>query len=244
MNEQKLSEELLNAFVDDQLGPEEKGRVFLELSRDEALNRQVCELRKLRDLVRMAYADVQPPSAETRASGRSSRLGVGIAAAVTLALGVVLGWLLHDHPAQVSPAVAAPGAILVGAPQDDAGDAQLKIVVHLNESAPARVAQTLDEVESLLKLYRANGQTARVELVVNGDGLALLRSDVSPAPERVRRMQQEYDNLTFIACQNTIDRLKRESGIVAQLLPGVVVIDSGVAQLMRRQNQGWAYIQA
>lgn len=97
MNEQKLSEELLNAFVDDQLGPEEKGRVFLELSRDEALNRQVCELRKLRDLVRMAYADVQPPSAETRASGRSSRLGVGIAAAVTLALGVVLGWLLHDH---------------------------------------------------------------------------------------------------------------------------------------------------
>lgn len=126
----------------------------------------------------------------------------------------------------MSPAVAAPGAILVGAPQDDAGDAQLKIVVHLNESAPARVAQTLDEVESLLKLYRANGQTARVELVVNGDGLALLRSDVSPAPERVRRMQQEYDNLTFIACQNTIDRLKRER-------------HRGAAAAGRRRNRLW-----
>jgi 3alpha(or 20beta)-hydroxysteroid dehydrogenase len=28
----------------------------------------------------------------------------------------------------------------------------------------------------------------------------------------------------------------------ARLLPGVTVIDSGVAQLMRLQQQGWAYI--
>jgi intracellular sulfur oxidation DsrE/DsrF family protein len=47
----------------------------------------------------------------------------------------------------------------------------------------------------------------------------------------------------FEACKNSIDRLRRDKGIVAKLLPGVVVIDSGVAQLMRRQNQGWAYIQ-
>ncbi|BAU49052.1 hypothetical protein SVA_2504 [Sulfurifustis variabilis] len=244
MNEQKLSEEFLNAFVDDQLGPEEKSRAFLELSRDEALNRQVCELRKLRDMVRMAYADIQPPSTETGAGGRSGRLGIGIAAAVTLALGVVLGWTLHQRPAELHPAVEASGSMQVQAPQEDATDAQLKIVVHLNERAPQRIEQALDEVESLLKLYRSTGQAARVELVVNGDGLALLRSDLSPAPERVRRMQQEYDNLTFIACQNTIDRLKRDTGVVARLLPGVVVIDSGVAQLQRRQNQGWAYIQA
>ena len=42
--------------------------------------------------------------------------------------------------------------------------------------------------------------------------------------------------------QNTIDRLKREHGITARLLPDVIVIDSGVAQIMRRQQQGWAYI--
>lgn len=244
MNEYKFSEEFLNAFVDDQLGPEEKSRALIELSRDEALNRQVCELRKLRDLVRMAYADVQPPGAGAGAAGHSRRLGLGVAAAVTLALGVVLGWTLHERPADAPPAVQAPGTMLVQTPEEDASDAQLKIVVHLNESAPKRIEQTLDEVESLLKLYRSTGQIARVELVVNGDGLSLLRADRSPAPERVRRMQQDYDNLTFIACQNTIDRLKRDTGVVARLLPGVVVIDSGVAQLMRRQNQGWAYIQA
>jgi intracellular sulfur oxidation DsrE/DsrF family protein len=47
----------------------------------------------------------------------------------------------------------------------------------------------------------------------------------------------------FVACQNTIDRLKREQGVIAQLLPEAVVIDSAVAQIMRRQQQGWAYIQ-
>jgi intracellular sulfur oxidation DsrE/DsrF family protein len=243
MNEQKFSEEFLNAFVDDQLDPEEKGRALLELSRDEALSRQVCELRKLRDLVRMAYADVQPP-AESRVGRRQRRLSLSVAAAIVLALGMALGWTLHQRPTAALPTVQAPGTLLVETPQTDANDAQLKIVVHLTESAPKRIEQTLDEVESLIKLYRSNGQLVRVELVANGDGLALLRSDLSPAPERVRRMQQEYDNLTFIACQNTIDRVNRDTGIVAKLLPGVVVIDSGVAQLMRRQKQGWAYIQA
>jgi hypothetical protein len=47
----------------------------------------------------------------------------------------------------------------------------------------------------------------------------------------------------FVACQNTIDRLKSERGISAKLLPEAVVIDSAVAQIMRRQQQGWAYIQ-
>ena len=56
-------------------------------------------------------------------------------------------------------------------------------------------------------------------------------------------MQQKYPNLVFVACQNTIDRLNKEHGIRAQLIEGVMVIDSGVAQIMRRQQQGWAYIQ-
>jgi intracellular sulfur oxidation DsrE/DsrF family protein len=51
-------------------------------------------------------------------------------------------------------------------------------------------------------------------------------------------MLQEYGIIELVTCQNTIDRLKRERGITARLLPGVVVIDSGVAGIMRRQQEG------
>ena len=73
--------------------------------------------------------------------------------------------------------------------------------------------------------------------------LLLLMAGISPFAERIQRMQKEYHDLTFVACQNTIERIQQELGLQAKLLPGVVVIDSGVAQIMRRQNQGWAYIQ-
>lgn len=236
--EQKFSDEFLNAFVDDQLSPDEKSRVYPQITGDQTLSREVCELRKLRDLVRLAYNDVEPPVSAPHALPRQ-RAGLGLAAALAVVLSGVVGWVLHDRVS------ATDANVHIGAPsQVPTSNEPVKIVVHLSEDEPDRVRQVLDDVEGLLQLYRASARSARVEVVMNGDGLSLVRADISTAPERVRRMQKEYDNLSFVACQNAIDRLKRDQDVVAKLLPGVVVIDSGMAQLMRRQQQGWAYIQA
>ena len=94
-----------------------------------------------------------------------------------------------------------------------------------------------------MRHYHRSHQQARVEVVVNGEGLTLLLAGISPYAERIRHMQKEYHGLTFVACQNTINRFQDELGMPAKLLPGVVVIDSGVAQIMRRQHEGWAYIE-
>lgn len=238
--EQKFSDEFLNAFVDDQLSLDEKSRVYPQITGDQALNREVCELRKLRDLVRLAYNDVEPPASALHALPRR-RAGLGLAAALAVVLSGIVGWVLHERVSATDADVhiGAPSQLPTSNPNEP-----VKIVVHLSEDEPGRVHQVLDDVEGLLQLYRASARSARVEVVMNGEGLSLVRADTSAAPERVRRMQKEYDNLSFVACQNAIDRLKRDQGVVAKLLPGVVVIDSGMAQLMRRQQQGWAYIQA
>lgn len=123
-------------------------------------------------------------------------------------------------------------------------DSTVKVLIHVSQTNAARSPETLDEIENLVRYYREQHQNARVEVVINSGGLDLVRADTTHFAERIRRMQRDYDNLTFAACQNTIDRLKREQGITARLLPGVTVIDSGVAQIMRRQQQGWAYIRA
>jgi intracellular sulfur oxidation DsrE/DsrF family protein len=289
---QEFSDEFLNAFVDNQLTLEEKDRAYLRVSQDETLGRRVCELRKVQDMVRLAYQDVPGVPAQPRPTGTYGRLGLGFAAGIALAVGVALDWVLHQpEPAHVVsapaatavPAIAQPAAAPVvvarAAPAPaavgpetvvlaplPAGEAALtpaeennivsvpykpapasgdvvKVLIHVSSVRAARSAETLDEIENLVRYYRAQSQSARVEVVMNGEGLGLVRADVTRFAERIRRMQQEYDNLTFAACQNTIVRLKREQGIAAQLLPGVTVIDSGVAQIMRRQQQGWAYIQ-
>jgi intracellular sulfur oxidation DsrE/DsrF family protein len=253
--DQKFSDEFLNAFVDDQLALEEKGRAYSSINSDEGLNRRVCELRKMRDLVQLAYK--QPP-AVTPAGPRDrlgARLRASVAAGLILSTGVALGWLMQPPfapghaPLASAPShptdVAAPAPLAMAAtPAPTAATAnEIKVLFHLNSDSPVRVQGVLDEAEALLKFYQSAGQIARVQIIVNGEGLNLLRTDKSPDPERVSAMQKTYDNLSFAACQNTIDRLKREQGITAQLLPGAIVVDSGVAQIILRQQQGWIYIQ-
>ncbi len=246
----EFSAEHLNAFVDEQLASEEKSRLLLSLNSDEALSREVCELRKVRDLVRLAYPE--PSAAAARDGRRHRRSGFHTSALAatlaTLAVGMTLGWFLHTRVTgsdQVSDGIVfdaptgKPAVTLATA----AAHNPPRLILHVTEGDPKRLAQVMNDLEGLLQHYKAQNQRVRVEVVANGDGLALLRPDVTPYARRIARLQVQYDNLSFVACQNTLDRLTREKGITARLLPGVVIVDSGVAQLMRRQNQGWAYIQ-
>jgi intracellular sulfur oxidation DsrE/DsrF family protein len=254
--EKRFSDEFLNAFVDNQLASEEKSRAFVEISQDEGLNRQVCELRKMRDLVQHAYAE--PPAPPTSRHGGRSRarmsLRFGIAASVVLVVGIAVGREIKLPAADIEPLVAhsattvaasdqIPGHATPGAAANGPVAKQPRVLVHVTNDDPARLTQTLDDIESLLTYYHQAHEKAQIEVVLNGKGLDLVRSDTSKFAKRISQLQKNYKNLTFAACQNTIDRLKREHGIIVRLLPGVTVIDSGMAEIMRRQDQGWAYLQ-
>jgi hypothetical protein len=285
-NGKHFSDEFLNAFVDNQLAPEEKSLGYVEISRDETMNRQVCELRKLHDVVQLAYREPPAPPARPARAARRTGLRSAIAASLLLAVGVGIGLKIvppgHDNPpaAKSAARVPAPARTIARVAQPTRSDAASrpagtdlsssaaqpfaaaavpagpassrrevtggttnKVLIHVANDDTQRLAQALDDIEDLLRFYKNGHQNAHVEVVVNGRGMELVRSDVSVFAERIQRLQREYDNLTFAACQNTIDRLAREQKITVRLLPGVVTIDSGMAEIMRRQNQGWTYLQ-
>ena len=243
----RVSDEMLNAFVDGQLTTEEKEQLYVSLTKDDDIKKGVCELRSCKDLVQLAYqglpASPGGSSDNSGPNGSGSRHWItGIAASILLAVGVLIGW-------QIGP-VQSDGSIYSASNTRErttattvAADNSTKVLFHLNSRDPEKVHEALDELEGVLAFYKRTGQKARVEMITNGGGIDLLRKDTSPYPDRILALQKKYKNLTFVTCQNTIDRLKSERGITASLLPGIVVIDSGVAQIMRRQQEGWAYIQ-
>jgi len=107
------------------------------------------------------------------------------------------------------------------------------VVFHLDEADPAKHASVLRNVGHLLDEL-ADGSP--IELVVHGPGLAAAVSD-APHADQMRELLGR--GFTVAACANTM----KEMGASAdQLLDGVYVVPAGIAQLVRRQREGWAYV--
>ena len=113
-----------------------------------------------------------------------------------------------------------------------AGDGPLPgVVVHAPEGDPPRGEAV---VRNVAHLRPALDASTALELVAHGPGLALLRREGALA-DAVGAL----DGVTLVACANTMARLGLE---VTDLLPGVVVVPAGIAHLVRRQAEGWAYV--
>ncbi len=243
MSRQSISEEQLNAFVDNELSPEEQNQLFLALNNDEDLNRNVCETRKLRDLLRYAYQE--PPAPPPRQSPpRRWRYTDAIAASFLLLLGGLMGWFAHTSHGGFGNAPVYERQDLDSfqtVQLMSAEGKQQNVILHVTTDDPHKLAYALDEVQTLLDSYRKRGLPIRLEVVANGDGLALLRSKVSPYPNRTENLIKEYDNLTVMACANALHQLQ-EQGVDTQLLPHVTTTKSALERVVERLQEGWLYV--
>jgi len=121
--EQKFSDEFINAFVDDQLTPEEKAQVYARLSGNEALSRQICELRKTRDLVQLAYKEPPMPARGMATLSAGRKIGLGVAAGLALVIvGGTVGWFLHQSHAPQNIAAALEKFAGIGRRFNDLGE--------------------------------------------------------------------------------------------------------------------------
>lgn len=241
MKTDKPSDEILNAFVDGEFCPEERLACLRQISGDETLSREVCDLCQVKEMVNLAYERVPPPPLRRTRGVRGGWLGPA-AAAVVMMLAVVgiagIGIGTHEPPARQLSTTD------LSQPLYGTERTANRILLHLTTTDPERITNMLDEVEMLMDTSIRQGIPLQIQIVAHGEGLALMREDISPFPQRVALLSARYaEGLTFTACLNTIERLRREENIHVRLLPSVQVINSGVAEVIRRQSQGWAYIQ-
>lgn len=239
--DQGVSDEFLNAFVDDQLDAAEKSQAFDAIGEDEVLKERVCELRGLKEMMRHAYE--RPPIHVPAVKGRRSRASYfqALAACLLLCIGGASGWFAHILTGSGEDREMARWLQTVQ--RNDVVAAPQKIVVHVDTSNPVRLKAALDETESLLDSSRRAERQLQVEVVANKGGVDLLRADVSPYAKRIGMMQEKYPNLGFMVCGQTIEKL-REKGVDVRLLPHTGVASSALDQITRRLQQDWIYIKA
>ncbi|WP_164520292.1 DsrE family protein [Specibacter cremeus] len=106
-----------------------------------------------------------------------------------------------------------------------------RTVIHINEAAPEKHAAVL---RNALNLITALGPETAVELVTHGPGIALAAGTASP------ELKTLIDRgVVVCVCQNS---LAAQNLTADDVLPEARIVASGVAHLVTRQAEGWAYL--
>lgn len=77
----------------------------------------------------------------------------------------------------------------------------------------------------------------RIEVVTHSFGIDLLLRD-SPFQGKVAELQEK--GVEFLVCENTVrsDKLRQQD------FDNVRIVPAGIAHIIKRQSEGWAYIKA
>ncbi|WP_334223754.1 DsrE family protein [Thiosocius teredinicola] len=117
-----------------------------------------------------------------------------------------------------------------------------RIVLHVDEADAARQNLVLNNASNINKYYLDKGEEVEVEIVAYGPGLTMLVPGKSPVGDRVTSIKQNYDNVSFKACSNTLAKMSAKAGKDVKLMAEAEMVPSGVIHLVERQEQGWSYI--
>ena len=111
-----------------------------------------------------------------------------------------------------------------------------RALFQVTDNDPARWNMILNNMTNLREGVGSEG--AEIELVAYGPGIHMLKAD-SPVKQRIAEALR--NGVKVNACQNTMQGMKL---VPADMLPEIGYVPSGVVEVMKKQQQGWAYIRS
>jgi intracellular sulfur oxidation DsrE/DsrF family protein len=133
--------------------------------------------------------------------------------------------------------LALGGLLAISAPQSRKMEERKlhRVVFEVTAEAATQWEAVLNNVENLQKAFAP--EPAEVEVVVHGKGLSMLRKTNTAQAGRLATIAAS--GVKFAACENTMRRMNVHK---SDLFDFAVTVDSGVAEVVRKQEAGWAYV--
>lgn len=132
-------------------------------------------------------------------------------------------------------AVLSMGALLLGGCATAPSAAAMnKVVFQVSDNDPAKWNLALNNAKNIQKDLGAGN--VEVEIVAYGPGIGMLKAE-SVTSTRVNEATQA--GVKVVACQNTMAAQKLST---ADMNSSIGYVPAGVVEIMKRQQQGWAYI--
>ena len=136
--------------------------------------------------------------------------------------------------------LASAGLLAAAAPQlalaQTTTTPRNRALFQVTDNDPARWNMILNNMQNLRD--GVGGEPVEIELVAYGPGINMLKAD-SSVKQRIAEALK--NGVTVNACQNTMSNAKL---VPADMLPDITYVPAGVVEVMRKQQQGWAYIRS
>lgn len=112
--------------------------------------------------------------------------------------------------------------------------AKERVVIQVSDADPGKWNLALNNAKNIQASFGAD--KADIEIVTYGPGIGMLKMD-SVVGNRVADAKKE--GISIVACQNTMRNMKLTE---ADMLPNSSYVPSGVVELIKKQQEGYAYI--
>jgi hypothetical protein len=240
ISNEDFSDEILNAFIDDELSHDERTQILSALRQDEDLTQRVCDLQKVRGLIQLAYADETLPINQNSKEKNHSSSKYRYVAGILLVFGVFIGWFANQtyHSGYTRLQIANNVRNIPANKNNETWH----VMLHVSNNDPRRFDVLLSETEYLLESHKKNNQPIEIELLANSNGINLLKAGSSSQAKKLNMLTQKYNNLTLSVCGKTLQRLQQDTGNKIILLPKTNIVRSAIYQVTKRQKEGWSYI--
>jgi intracellular sulfur oxidation DsrE/DsrF family protein len=234
-NTNQIDEIIISAFVDNQVDNETRVAIVKAMDEDSELRDQVYQMRKAKDLIKLSYASSKPSEFTdnklTKPFHRQCMMRIAAAlSAVAICLSSGYTGYHYSQSTMTDNSLA-----------ELSQEERQRIILHVDASDPEQFESTLAYTEKFLNEHKNSGK-AQIEVVANAGGIDLLRADF-PMSDKVARIMDEHDNITFIACTNALNKL-RAQGINPTMVKDVKTETAALTHIIERLNSGWTYIKA
>ena len=129
-------------------------------------------------------------------------------------------------------------ALPATAEDSDKPFAEAHIVLQMGDDDPEYQSRALSVANNLIKHY-GGPDFVDIEIVAYGPGISLLYRD-NPNRERVSSLLTNA--VRFVSCLNTLDTIERTTGERPEVIPEAVPVQTGIARIVERAQQGFVVI--
>lgn len=117
-----------------------------------------------------------------------------------------------------------------------------KLALQISDNDPAKMNAVLNVAANVSKYYSDKGEEVDIQIVAFNAGLHMLREDTSPVKPRLNSFKQGMPNVSFKACENTLEAMTRNEGKEPPLVENAERVKAGVVTLIELGEKGWTIV--